>query len=488
MTNSPADGPPDAVLAPRGAVLALATLTCLAAVALDAPFLCRPQLWEDDFGVVARSLTWQRTVDGLWVPQNEHAMPLGRLLTFILVRLSGGPAGLPRATSLVGPAAGVVAMWLVFAFVRRELGHPLYGLLAMTIFGVTSVYLQSVWWFSAAFVMPSVAFLLLALLAAQSWLRTGRRVDLALAVVAVALAPGWFAAGILAGPVVAVYLLPGNAARRTTVGWLGPLAVLAGSGLFLAVSLPRTGEAILHLEHYQGKTALQAFDPVAGLVASGRSVVDNLIPGLVGVGGLPWAVPLPLVPVLLGALAALGWWWWRPALRQEAPAAGVRLLPLGLALIGASYLLIYGARAAWGYEGVMTLLHWNRYHVLPQLGLAFLVCGPLPARMRVVPGRLTRRQARGAAALVVLSFLVQSPRAACCFPWTNPSQAELFRRLEQVDARCREYHVSAAAAEASLTKLDLTRWGSDDNGWELLRGSDDPHPRTPEEVRRLLEN
>jgi hypothetical protein len=228
MTNCPG-GPPDVVLAPRSAVLTLAALTCLAAVALDAPFLWRPQLWEDDFGVVARSSTWQRTVDGLWVPQNEHAMPLGRLLTFVLVRLSGGPAGLPRATSFVGPVAWVVAMWLAFAFVRRELGHPLYGLLAMAVFGVTSVYLQSVWWFSAAFVMPSVDFLLLALLAAQSWLRTGRRVDLALSALAAAVAPGWFAAGILAGPLVAVYLFPRDTARLTVAGWLGPLAVLAGS-------------------------------------------------------------------------------------------------------------------------------------------------------------------------------------------------------------------------------------------------------------------
>src|SRR5579883_2390994 len=101
MTNCPADEAPNVVLAPRGAVPLLAVLICLAAVALDAPFLCRPQLWEDDFGVVARSSTWQRTVNGLWVPQNEHAMPLGRLLTFALVRWSGGQAGLPRATALL---------------------------------------------------------------------------------------------------------------------------------------------------------------------------------------------------------------------------------------------------------------------------------------------------------------------------------------------------------------------------------------------------
>jgi hypothetical protein len=335
--------------------------------------------------------------------------------------------------------------------------------------------------------MFAVDLLLLALLAAQSWLRTGRGVDLALAVLAVGLAPGWFAAGILAGPVVAAYLLPRGAALRSAAGWLGPVAALAGSALFLAVSLPRTAETILHASHYEGKTAIQAFDPVAGLVSGGRSVVDNLVPGLLGIGGLPWAVPLPLVPVFLAAFIAVGWWWWRPALRGDAPGTCGRLLTTGLVLIGASYVLIYGARADWKYELLMTQLNWNRYHVLPQLGLTFLVCGPLPARIAVLPGRLTRRQVRGVAALVLVSFLVQLPRALCCYPWQSPPQEELFRRLEEVDARCRVHHISAVAAASALEKLDLGPWGCGVDGWELLRGSDDPLTLPTEEVRRILD-
>lgn len=488
MTPRPDTQAPDHSPTPRGAVPALAALICLAALALVAPFLARPQLWADDFGIVAQSSTRERMLDGLWLPQNEHAMPLGRVLTYLLVEMAGGQTGLPRVTSLMGPAAWVLAMCLVFMFVSRELGHPLYGLVAMTVFGVTSVYLQSVWWMSAAFVLLSVDLLLAALLAAQRWLRTRRGLDLAPAVLAVALAPGWFAAGILAGPLVALYLLPRGAALRSLAAWLGPLAALAGGGLFLAVSLPRTGEAILHARHYGEKTAIQAFDPVAGLVAGGRSVVDNLVPGVFGVGGLEWAVPLALVPAILAIVAAIGWWWWRPAFRAEPPAAGGRLLSLGLGLIGSSYVLIYGARAGWGYEGVMTLLSWNRYHVLPQLGLAFLICGPLPARMRLADPRLTWRQARGMIVLVLACFLVQLPRAMCCYLWFNPPQGEVLRRLEETDARCREHHISAAAAEAALGKLDLTAWGCDDNGWELLRGSDDPRPLPPEDVRRLLED
>ena len=50
-----------------------------------------PVLAQDDFQILAQSWTWQKTLDGLWTPNNEHAMPLGRLLTFAVVQLAGRP-------------------------------------------------------------------------------------------------------------------------------------------------------------------------------------------------------------------------------------------------------------------------------------------------------------------------------------------------------------------------------------------------------------
>jgi hypothetical protein len=513
--------------APRRAAAGLAALACLAAVALYSPFLVGPVLWEDDFRILAQSYTWQRTRASLWVPNNEHVMPLGRLLTYGLVRLSGGPAGLPRAAGLVGPTALVAAMLLLGAFVRRELGHARYGLVAMTLFGVTSVYLQAVWWFAATFVVLALDTTLLALLAAQSWRRTGRWAYLALAAAASAVAPGWFASGILAGPLVAVYLLPWLPARQEPAGvrgpaaWLGPPAVLAGSAAFLAVSLPRTADAILHTSHYQGKTALEAFNLTAGAISSARSVVDNLLLGVFGVGGVPWSVPLPVVPVILAGLAALLGWWWLPALRSGA--RGVRLLPVGLALVAANYLLVYSTRADWGYEGLMTLMHWSRYHILPQLGLALLVVGAWPARQgpptsprrqqgedhpllapracippsmpptgETSPTRqrgeaapllapracedggavalstnsegLSRREAWYIALLIGACFLVQWPRALLTYyPYFPlPRQQTLLRHIAELDARCREYHIGADAARAALhtnrVSLAATAW------------------------------
>jgi hypothetical protein len=375
-------------------------------------------------------------------------------------------------------------MLLTNVFVRRETGHPLPGLVAMTLFGVSCVYQQAVYWFSASFSVLALDTLLLGLLAAQRWRQAGRAVDLVLVALAAALAPAWFASGVLAAPLVALYLLPWRRAEAGKVRpWLGMAAALAGSGLFLAVSLPRAAETILHLEHYQGQTAVEKFDLRAGAVSTGRSVVDNLLPGVFGVGGFGMSLPLPVAVFVLAGVVAAGVWWWRRAPHR-------RLLLLGLGLVVSSYLLVYSARAAWGYEGVMTGPGWTRYHLQPQLGLALFVAGGLltPTR-RASEGTdtdLTRQQARAVGWLIALCFLVQLPRAVLGRFEPIPAQAARLRHIEEVDARCREYHIGAADARRALPRQEMEESYSKVNAWELLWASPDPRPRSPEEVRRLL--
>jgi hypothetical protein len=470
MTPAP---PPSA--SPR-AVAALATVACLASLALYAPILWRPVLMQDDFQILEQSWTWERTRAGLWMPQNEHAMPLGRLLTWGLVCLAGRQTAVPFACALVGPLALAVGVLLTFAFVSRERGHPLPGLVAMTLFGVTCVYQQAIFWFAASFSVLALDTLLLALLAAQRWRRSGGILFLGLTLLATALAPSWFASGILVGPLVALYLLPwGTKEVKTWRPWLGMAAAAVGSGLFLAISLPRTVEAILHLEHYQGKTALETFDVAAGAVSTCRSVVDNLLPGLFGVGGLGVSLPLPAACVVLAGLVAVGVWWWRRARER-------RLLLLGLGLVGCSYLLVYSARAFLPYEE-MTGLAWTRYHLQPQLGLALFVAGGL---RRTAEGTLTRRQVVWVAALIAVCFGMQLPRGVLGRFRPDAQQEELLRRIEEVDARCREHHIGADDARQALPPLDLSAWVSKVNGWTFLWGSPEPRPRPAAEVRRLL--
>src|SRR5258708_886321 len=144
-TNAPASFVPSALT-----TRSIAVIACLAATALHAYPLARPLLLVDDFQILVKSWPWASTRDSLWIPANEHTMPLGRLSTWVLVQLAGAPTSLPLACRLHGVLAMVAGMILVFGFVRRELGHPFYGLLAMVLFGVTTVYEQAVTWFAAS--------------------------------------------------------------------------------------------------------------------------------------------------------------------------------------------------------------------------------------------------------------------------------------------------------------------------------------------------
>jgi hypothetical protein len=307
MTASPAT---------RNTSLMPLLLACGAFLLLHARSLIVPVIFYDDFEILAQSRTWQRTCEALWAPHNEHVMPLGRLLCFGLEALAGQLPRLPFLTCLVGPVALLLGIWLLYVFVRRELRHPFYALVAAVLFAVTSVYHQAVWWFAASFVILSLDTILLSLLAAQRWRQTGRGVYLFLCVLACLLAPGWFALGILGGPLCCLYLanrqrkLPG---RSSIPGSLrcrfADLSPLAGTALFLAITLPHTGQAILHAGHYEGQTAVEAFQPLIGLEYTARSLVDNLLLGLIGVTGV--ALPVWCIAVVLPAVVAMGVWWWR---------------------------------------------------------------------------------------------------------------------------------------------------------------------------------
>ena len=501
---------------PSRGVVVLLLAAGAATLLLYGRSLAFPVLFYDDFQIFTESRTWQRARATLWVPHNEHAMPLGRLFCFALDSLTGRLPVLPYLSCLVGPLALLTAMLLVYVLVRRELGQRLYAVLAVVLFGVTSVYHQAVWWFAASFSLFSLDTMLLGLLAVQRFRQTGRTLYLDLAVLACLLAPGWFAIGILGGPLCCLYLLPPSPPpgdRRQESGvrsksvlspvswllspasWRGAstrhwtLLPFLGTVLFLAVSLPRTAEAILHTGHYGERTALQAFDPLTGLAYTLRSLVDNLVLGLVGVTNV--ALPIWIaVPILL-VIAASGAWWWR-----QAPDH--RLMLLGLGLIGSSYMLVYSARSTWDYRQ-MTNPGFARYHLLPQLGLVLFFCGGLPGRA----GRwfstdendgLNQRQRRQIYALIGVLLLIHLPRGLLCGAATDwdmvaerRDQQDALRRIEEVDARCRQHHIDAAAAREALGRLEMPLSMGVVDGWELLRGSDDPRPLPPEEIRCLLD-
>jgi hypothetical protein len=479
---------------PKQAIRRLIGFTCLAALILHLYPVCRPVILFDDFAMLARSLTWRAAWRNLWVPSNEHAMPLGRLSTALLLQIAGRQTNYPLVTAIQGPLALLAGMGLLYLFVRRELGHPWYALVAVILFGVTSIYQQAVGWFSASFSILTMDTFLLALLAVQAWRQERKAVYLALCAAACGLALGWFASGILAGPLCSAYLLgevahKQNATDTARVRRFAPwfasaaaaLAPVLGTAAFLAISLPRTANAIMYTEHYEGETALQAFHPLVGLMNTGRSLVDNLALGAIGISGL--TCPLAVVPVVLLGFIGVVVWWWRPVKNR-------RLLVLGTALIVMSYWLVYSARAEWGYDGMMMLPNWGRYHLLPQLGLALLVVGGLPRyKSPLEPdGALSPLQLRLLYFMIATLFVIQLPRAIFATPLADTAQYAVLRQIEETDTRCREHHISADTAREALSRLRVPECNDSDNGWDLLRGSDDPWPWSVEEVRRLIKS
>jgi hypothetical protein len=527
------DSPPQ----PARPSLAVVGLLCAAAVAaflLNGFRVAWPVLQGDDFQIVGQSWTWAKTWDGIWVPQNEHAMPLGRVLTRLLIMAAGRPTNLAQTTALVGPCALLLGLPLVYFFVKRELGHPFFGLLAVILFGVTAAYVQAIYWFAAAYSVLALDTLLLALLAAQAYrlwdrpllpielsdpddaysasrlriCRINRLTYLILCAVLCALAPGWFASGILVGPLCCLYLFPAEPGTSfPTLGerlryWLLRLTPMLGTVVFLALSLPHNARTIMHLQHYemQETNALEAFRPDKGLLYTLRALVENLLLSQVGVWQIRidwWIVICVLVVLFVG-----GWLWWRGARPSDR-----RLMLLGLGLIFASYWLVFSARSRWADDPntLMCGAAWCRYNLGPQLGLAFFFCGGLPGRYSQarVDGPLSRRQVAGLAALIMLFFVIQAPRgitsAYYAWPedWSLPSipypyQQDWLRYVEKIDACCRKQRISAEAARRVLPPLlEIEGSGAEINGfngWDFLWGSDEPVERSDEEVKKLLWN
>jgi hypothetical protein len=451
----------------------------LAAVLLCLPHLLFPVLWFDDFAYLRDSWTWALARRNLWVPFNDHAMPLARLSTWLLASLAGNASALPWVLGLQGPLALWLGMGLLYLFLRRELGSRRQALVGTALFGVCTQYFEAVWWYSATFALLALDTFLLALLAAQRYRQTGRRAWLLGCALGCALAPGWYAGGVLAGPLCALYLLGPEPARSRAEGpprrrWLGALGSAAvpllGTGAFLAVSLPHTARAILHAGHYGGESAWQAFNLPVGLLHGGRALVDNLFFGSLGIPFVccPLWLAVPLMALLVGA----GVVWY-----VKGPER--RLMLLGLGCVSGSYALIYGARWSWGYEQTVG---WTRYQVFAQLGLVLFLAAGLPRW----EGRLASLRPRAWLLALLALWLTQLPRA-----WRFPlhyraEQRAQLRRVDAVDARCRQHRISAAQACAALEPLTMAGGSEEDNAWNLLRGSSDPRPVEPAEVRHFL--
>jgi hypothetical protein len=462
--------------APRLAALWVGTLACGSVVWLYRPWLLDPFIRYDDFNFLTRSRTWSEFWQHVWQPMNDHAMPLSRLAAALLMQSATEPSMIPRLAALQGVFAVVLGMCLIYVFVSRELRHALYGLIAMVCWGVSGAYYECVAWYSASFFVLCLDTIMLAMIAAQAWRHSGRLIFAASCVACCALAPGWFAGGVLAGPICALYLLD-VPVRRDRLFRAG--VPLIGTVLFLSVSLPRTAESIVHAEHYRGKSVFQAFDPVAGAANTLRTLADNQVLGAIGLAR-PTAMSWPAVWVMNVIWLSLAVVWWNVAPQK-------RLIVVGFAIILASDLLVYSARADWNYA--QQVHRWTRYHLFPHFGLALAFVAGLPAFANrlftpLPDARLSYRQVAGLVVSIVLLAAIHASTTSGSHIHIAES-TELMRQMDRVQAACRSGIASDVARQAlGFRQLPVGYRG--DNAWELLRCSDHPRPISVEDAAVVL--
>src|SRR5207245_3543149 len=131
--------------------LLIVGLAIVATVALSFPSIRAPRLFFDDFAVFIDSWDAPTTLRNLWAPHNDHAMPLGRLLAWLLLHVDTAVDTLPLRAELQGPLAAGLAAGLIYMLVRREFGQPLPALAAAILYGVSLKYQETTHWYAASF-------------------------------------------------------------------------------------------------------------------------------------------------------------------------------------------------------------------------------------------------------------------------------------------------------------------------------------------------
>src|SRR5262249_18652543 len=109
-------------------VLVWAQVACAAALLVHRLSILRPPLGGDDWQIVVESWTWDKARANLWLPHNEHSMPLGRVAIWLMALAADKPTNAPLVFALQGPLALPAAMLLVYVLVRREAEQPFLAL------------------------------------------------------------------------------------------------------------------------------------------------------------------------------------------------------------------------------------------------------------------------------------------------------------------------------------------------------------------------
>jgi hypothetical protein len=402
-------------------------------------------LFSDDVAYVSAARNWQLTLSSLFEPHNTHIVPAWRVLTFALVSLAGSLERLPSVLAVASYSILIAVMFLTARVVARETGETSIGLVAMALLGTTSVMLTPAIWYSAGQPLWAGFGMLATLWYAQSYRRSGTRVNLALTGFSALLA-GWFwTIGHAAGPAAAVYLWQ-DGRRRCRLAAIVPLVAAT---LSVAIALGLGGRRIDSTISFHGRDMRTAANPIQGLMHTCQAIPENLVFANLGLTVHSTASQGVLLSALIFLACTSRVW---SGHRKEK---GARLFgPLesaGAAIVLGAYAVEWTFRGYLDYQFLRTInlrfmVPW--YDSMPQIGAVLMLAGwwqnrrkqagdgALPARTKP-PSTLA---CLAVSLLVIVLIVLNRPRVDALVragaPPLAPSERERFAipRLETMRA------------------------------------------------------
>ncbi|HEU5110020.1 MAG TPA: hypothetical protein VFT95_15875, partial [Micromonosporaceae bacterium] len=220
-------------------------------VAWRASTAVRGYLTTDDFPIIAQADAAELTLGHLFAPYNNHLMPAGRLVTFVVERLTGYEYWPYLALMLLAQLAVGVAFHRLLRLMLPA-GWALLLPLCLVLFNPLTLEVGA-WWAVGVNLLPMQLAMILAVGAQVRYLRTGDRRHLGTLALAVAGGLLFFEKALLVVPLVFLVTLclyaPGGPVRAvlTTVRrWWPAWAVLTAVSVgYLAVYVPTSTYSML---------------------------------------------------------------------------------------------------------------------------------------------------------------------------------------------------------------------------------------------------
>jgi hypothetical protein len=353
------------------ALVAFAVVMFFSAWVYRFPWLQLSHHWfADDYTYLEQSADWETTKRNLFVPFNEHVVPLTRLVTVGIVSLGEAPADgqTALAARIFSSLLFLATTALLFQLARRVGRGDLPALVASSWFALSVCHFEAVLYYSASQWMIAACLLLGSLLLVERDCKT----RLFWASAFAAFGPWCYSIGALIGPFTSFWLVAWH--RR----WRWRSIAPAIAGVVSTASVLVVIRLAMQDEKYWtsgGRGLLEAFSPWDGFLYSARLFVDQLILASLGVAKWPvGATEVAFVLVIVAIAVVVG-------LRNRPSLA--RLWPIA-ALVVAGYAIVIPFRT---WQIYATLAHnWTRYQLIPHLGMSLLLAG--------IVGSSTRFQGR----------------------------------------------------------------------------------------------